>query len=109
MTSGVCAAETLDAEFVEMGELDGDAAEIVPHAAEDFFDLGVGFFRKRGAQLLAADAVFFEQRADPAHDGAGEIRHAPAVGVLDRAEKADRERAGSRVEQGLEARRRIRT
>ena len=46
MTSSVCRAESLDAEFVEMGELDGDAAEIVPDAAEDFFDLVVGFFRK---------------------------------------------------------------
>ncbi len=68
------------------------------------FDLGVGFFRKGGAQIFAAKAVFLEQRADLAHQRAGEIRRALAVGVLDRAEKADRERAGDRVEQRFEAR-----
>ncbi len=87
MTSGVCVADTFDAEFVEMGELDRDAAEIVPHAAEDLLDLGGGFLRKGGAQIVAADAVLGQQRADLAHERAGEIRRALAVHALDRAKK----------------------
>ena len=70
-------AETFDAELVEMREFDGDAAEIVPHPAEDFLDLRVRFFRKRCAQIIAAKPMLFEQRPDLAHQPAGEIRHAP--------------------------------
>ena len=85
-----------------MREFDGDATEIVPHPAEDFFDFGVGLFRKRGAQLRAADALLLEPRPDPAHQTAGEIRHASAVGVLDGGEKSDRQCARCGVEQVLE-------
>ncbi len=48
--------------------------------------------------------MLFEEGTDPAHQRAGEIRHAPSVGVLDGAEKANGERAGNLVEQRLEAR-----
>ena len=72
-------------EFVEVRELDGEPAEIVPHAGQDLFDLGVGFFRKGGAQVLAAEAVFLEQRPSLAHQRAGEIGGAPAIHELDRA------------------------
>ena len=40
--------------FVEVHELDGEPAEIVPHAGQDRFDLGVGFFREGGAEVVAA-------------------------------------------------------
>src|SRR5208282_1829610 len=95
--------EILDAEFVEMGELDRNAAEIVPHAGEDFFDLSVGFFGKGGAQILPAEAVFLEKRADLAHQGAGEIRRALAIHAFDGAHQPDRERADRRVEQDFAA------
>ena len=42
-------SDILDMEFIEVHELDRNPAEIVPHPGEDFFDLGVGFFRKGGA------------------------------------------------------------
>ncbi len=44
-----------NSEAVEMGELRADAAEIVPHAAEDLLDLRRRFLRKRGGQIGAAD------------------------------------------------------
>jgi len=53
-------------EAVEVGELGGHAAEIVPHAAQDFLDLGGGFFRKGGGEIGAADAVLRQPRADAA-------------------------------------------
>ncbi len=82
-----------------MHELGGDAAEIVPHAGEDFLDLGVGFFRERGAQLLAAEAVLLEQRSELAH--AARRRNSPraAIRAFDRAQQPDRDRADRRVEQ----------
>ena len=86
-----------------MGELDGDAAEIVPHPAEDFFDLGVGFFRISGAQVLAAEPVLLEQRPDLAHEGAGEVRRAPAIHPMDGAQQPNRERAEGRIDHGLQA------
>ncbi len=66
------------AEFVEMRELNGDPAEIVPHAGEYPLDLGVGFFRECGAQVVTAEAVFREQRAEAAHQRAGEVGRAAA-------------------------------
>ena len=86
-----------------MGELDRDAAEIVPHPAEDFFDLGVGFFRVGGAQVFAAEPVLLEQRPDLARQGAGEVRRAPAIHPVHRAQQGDRERAEGRIEYGLQA------
>src|SRR4029077_16210304 len=97
-------AETLDGKFVKMGKFDGDAAEIIPNAAKDLFDLGIGLFRKSGPQLFAADPMLFEQRSDLAHEGAGEIGHPPPVGMFYAVEQADRERADSFVEQVLERR-----
>ena len=95
--------EAGDGKIVEMGELDGDAAEIVPHAAEDFFDLGGGFFRVGGAQVFAAEPVLLEQRPGLAHERAGEIRRAPAIHPVDCAQQGDRERAEGWIEHGLQA------
>src|SRR5207248_3274197 len=97
-------AETLDGKFVKMRELNGDAAEIVPDAAENVFDLIVGLFWKSGSQLFTADPVLFEQRSDLAHEGAGEIGHPPPVGVFNAVEQTDRERADSFVQQFLKRR-----
>ena len=55
-------AGAFDAELIEVRELDRNASEIVPDAGEDFFDLGVGFIGKGGAQVFAADAIFRQQR-----------------------------------------------
>ena len=95
--------ETGDGKIVEMGELDHDAAEIVPHPAEDCFDLGGGFFRVGGAQILAAKPVLLEQRPNFARQGAGEIRRAAAIHPVHRAQQGDRERTEGRIEHGLQA------
>ena len=70
--SGGC-ADAGDGKLVEMRELYRDAAEIVPDAGEDLFDLGVGFLREGGAQIIAADAVLRAEAARRAHERAGEI------------------------------------
>ena len=88
--------------FVEVRELDGEPAEIVPHAGQDLFDLGVGFFRKGGAQVLAAEAVLLEQRPGLAHQRTGEIGGAPAIHELDRTHQPNGRCADRAVEQGLE-------
>jgi hypothetical protein len=91
----------VDAEFVEVHELGSHAAEIVPCAGEDVLDFGVGFFRECGAQIVATDTVFRQQRSHLAHDRAGEICCAPAIRMLDRAQQRDGNRADGCVEQLL--------
>ena len=86
-----------------MGELDCDAAEIVPHPSQDDLDLGVGFFGKGSVQIGATDAVLLEQRTDFAHQPAGEIDRAPAIHPLDRAQHADRKRTDDCIDQCLDA------
>ena len=88
--------------FVEVRELDGDPAEIVPHAGQDLFDLGVGFFRKGRTQVLATEAVFLEQRSGLAHQRAGEVGGAPAIHELHRTHQPNGRRADRAVEQRLE-------
>ncbi len=80
-----------------MGELRRDAAEIVPDAAQDGFDLGRGFLRKGGGEIGAADPVLLEPRADRAHEAAGDVCHALAVGRANDAQHADREPSQHRV------------
>src|SRR5271166_2817889 len=86
-----------------MRELHRDPPEIVPDAGEDLLDLGVGFFRKSGAQIFSGKAVFLEQRADLAHRRTGEVRRAPAVETFDGAEQSDGAGADRRIEQGFES------
>ena len=83
---GCLRAGAFDAELIQMRELNRNASEIVPDAGEDFVDLGVGFIGKGGAQIFAADAIFRQQRADCAHERAGEIRRALAIHAFDRAQ-----------------------
>jgi len=61
-------------DVVEMGELGADAAEIVPDAGEDGFDLLGRFFREGGLEILAADPVLAQPAADEARDAAEENR-----------------------------------
>jgi hypothetical protein len=61
-----------------------------------------GFVGKGGAELFAADAMLWKQRTDPSHERTGKICGAPAIGVFDAIEQADRDRADSLVEQVLE-------
>ena len=82
---------------IDMGEFGGDAAEIVPHALQDFLDLGCGLFRKCRRQIGAADAVLLEPRTEPAHEAAGEVGHAFAAGGADRAQHAHGKKAKRRV------------
>jgi hypothetical protein len=46
--------------------------------------------------------VLLKERADPAHEGASKVGHAPAIGMFDAAEETDRKRADNFVEKVLE-------
>ena len=86
-----------------MRELDRDAAKIVPDSAKNNFNLRIGFFRKCGAQVFAAQVMFLEQWAYFAHQRAGKVRRALAIEAFDRVDQSDRARAGQGVDQWLEA------
>ena len=64
LCSGWCGIVIPD--VIEMGELGADPAEIVPDAGQDGFDLLRRFFREGGGEIVAADAVLAQPRADGA-------------------------------------------
>ena len=74
---------------VDMRELGGDAAEIVPDAGEDRFDLVRRFLRKGRDKLLARQLVLLEARAERAGHGGCHARHALAVDEPERLDRAD--------------------
>ena len=84
---------------VDVREFGGDAAEIVPHAAQDRLDLGVGFFGERGLEVIAADAVLAQERPEGAQDSAGKIRHRLARDRTQELQHPDGEEADSTVAQ----------
>ena len=84
-------------DVVEMRDLGADPAEIVPHAAQNRFDLGVGLFRKSRAQIGAAGAVLGQPRPDPAHEGAGKIADRDAVAPVDAGQHARRRPSGDLI------------
>src|ERR1019366_2101569 len=86
-----------------MGEFGAHAPEIVPDPAQDRVDLGGRFFRKSGNQILAADAVFRQQRTDRAHQPATEIGHPVGIGEAQTLEQRNRESAQKRVADALAA------
>jgi hypothetical protein len=85
-----------------MSEFRCNAPEIVPSATQYFFDLVCWFIRKGAREVGAADPMLFQSRAERAHEAAGEIRHAPAIGGAQRAEHADGEAAEHGVCPGFE-------
>ena len=95
---GCLPACAFDAELIQVRELNRNASEIVPDAGKDFVDLNLGFIGKGGAQIVPSDAIFRQQRADCAHERAGEVRRAPAIHAFDRAQKPDRDRADGPID-----------
>ena len=89
------------ADVIEMGDLGADTAEIVPHAAQDFLDLGVGLFRKGSAQIGAADAMLRQPRPDGAHDRAADIADPDPVAAMRQREKHRRHTAGGDIGERL--------
>jgi hypothetical protein len=88
-------------DVVEMGEFGADAAEIVPHAGEDRFDLLGRFFREGGLEILAADAVLAQSSANQLRDAAEHPRGLEGIEIARRAQKRDRGRAHRRLGQRL--------
>jgi hypothetical protein len=74
-------------------ELGRNAAEIVPDPAQNCFDLGRGFIRKGGGEIVAANSVFLEPGTERAHEPAGEIGHVLPVGCANHPQHCDRERS----------------
>jgi hypothetical protein len=67
---------------VEVSELSGDTAEVVPNTAQDRVDLGRRFFRECRGQIGASDPVFGQQRSDGSHEPARDISHCVRVGQV---------------------------
>src|SRR5262249_17954474 len=86
-----------DREPVEMRELGGDAPEIVPHAEKDLLDLGRRFFRKRRHEVVTADAVLAQPRADGAREAREHVADPEGVAAGTRLEEEGDERAGDGV------------
>src|SRR6185312_9743920 len=57
---------------IEMSEFGSHAADIVPHAKQEFFDLGMRFFRKSLFQIGASNTVFRQQWTDLTHEPSGD-------------------------------------
>src|ERR1043166_7894424 len=89
-------------EAVEVREFGGHAAEVLPDAVKNEFDLSRRFFRECGGEIGAADAVLFPPRADPAHRPTRKVGGPLAVDAPDRMKKRDREPADNCGEHPLE-------
>src|SRR5262249_36010087 len=89
-------------DVVEMGKLGANAAEIVPDAGENPFDLLRRFFREGGLQILAADTVLAQAAADELRRAAEEIRRLVRIEHARGAQQRDREAAGRGVADRLE-------
>ena len=80
-------------DVIEMGELGADAAEIVPDAGQNGFDLFRRFLRESGREILAPDAVLAQPPADEAGGAAEEIRGLVRIEKARGAQQRDRQRA----------------
>ena len=76
-----------------MGEFGADAAEIVPDAGQNGFDLFRRFLGECGRQILAPDAVLAQPSSDEAGDTAEEIGGLVRVEIARGAQQRDRQRA----------------
>ena len=80
-------------DVIEMGELGADAAEIVPDAGQNGFDLFRRFLREGSLQVLAPDAVLAQSSSDEAGDAAEEIGCFVRIEIARGAQQRDRQRA----------------
>src|SRR5258705_13891720 len=80
-------------DVIEMGELGADAAEIVPDAGQNGFDLFGRFLRKGGREIFAADPVLAQPAADEARGAAEETGGLVRIEITRRAQQGDRQRA----------------
>src|SRR5262249_53052026 len=78
------------ADVIEVRDLGAGAAEIVPYAAQNRFDLGVALVRKGGAEIGAADAVLAQPWPDEAHEGPAHVADGHAVDAVDEGEQQRR-------------------
>ena len=80
-------------DVIEVGELGADAAEIVPDAGQNGFDLFRRFFREGGLEILAADPVLTQPAADEAGSAAEQIGGLDRIEIARGAQQRDRQRA----------------
>ena len=65
------------ADAIELRQLRSEPAQIVPHAAQDAFDLGRTLFRKCRREIFAPDAMLGNERTDRAQGCGGNRRRWP--------------------------------
>src|SRR6266446_4162576 len=88
--------------MIEMSDLGGDAAEIVPHAAQDGFDLGVAFVRIGGAQVVATGPVLGQPRPDRTHERPGDVADSNTVAAANAGKQQRHKPSGHSVGRLLE-------
>jgi hypothetical protein len=76
-----------------MGELGADAAEIVPHAGENGFDLFGLFFRESSGQIGAPNPLLAHHGADHSGDAAKRVSRLDRAEIAGGAQHADGEPA----------------
>src|SRR5882757_1389453 len=80
-------------DVIEMREFGADAAEIVPYAGEDGFDLLGRFFRKGRGEIGAADLVLAQPPANEARDASEKVRGLDRVEIARGAKQTGGQRA----------------
>src|SRR3954452_8182293 len=76
-------------DMVHMSEFGADAAEIVPHAHQNAFDLFGRFLRKGCTEVGAADAVLAKARTDRLGDAREKVRGLGRIEITRGAQHAD--------------------
>ncbi|MFK4508282.1 hypothetical protein ABIF81_003460 [Bradyrhizobium daqingense] len=76
-------------DVIDMGELGADAAEIVPDAHQDAFDLVRRLLRKGGGEIGAADAVLAQARSDQLYRPREKVRCLDRIEIARGAQHAD--------------------
>ncbi len=87
---------------IDVRELGRDAAEILPNAAEDIFDVLRGFFWECRDEVRAPDLVLRKPRPDEPHQPAEHIRHALPVDPAQHRERPHHDPAKQALERALE-------
>src|SRR5271165_7151784 len=91
------------AQTVEMRKLGADAAEIVPHAVQDFFDLLRRFLRESGAKIVATQLMFTQMRAGACDQPRHPVADAHAIEIPEQLKDGGDQHASAGVDGRLDA------
>src|SRR5690242_17418353 len=88
---------------IQVGKLGSNAAEVVPTAAEDSVDFGLGLLGKSACEIGSPDPVFSQQRPDRPGHPASEICDSVRLDQAHALEQTERNYSDQRLACPLEA------